>query len=66
MEAMRKVARRVLETPKWLKAVLDEELHMEARVTMTGIAVILLQQHPERPRKWVPVATWGRCLGALK
>ena len=37
-----KVARRVLESPKWLNAALDEELCMEARVSMTGIAVILL------------------------
>ena len=39
---------------------------MEARVSMTGIAVILLQWHPERAREWVPVATWGRCLEALE
>ena len=39
---MREVVRRVLESPKWLNAALDEELRMEARVSMTGIAVILL------------------------
>ena len=39
---------------------------MEARVSMTGIAVILLQRHPDRAREWAPVATWGRCLEALE
>ena len=63
---MREVARRVLETPKWLNAALDKELHMEARFTITGIVVILLQRHLERPREWAPVATWGRCLEALE
>ena len=39
---------------------------MEARVTIIGILVILLQQHVERPLEWVPVAMWGRCLEALE
>ena len=39
---------------------------MEARVTITGIAVILLQWHPEGPREWALVATWGHCLKALE
>ena len=39
---------------------------MEARVSMTGIAVILLQWHLERAREWVPVVTRGRCLKALE
>ena len=63
---MCKVAWWVLETPKWLNAALDKELRMEVHVTITGIAVVLLQRHPERPREWAPVATWGRCLEALK
>ena len=63
---MHEVARWVLEIPKWLYATLDEKLHMEAHITIMGIAVVLLQQHPERPREWAPVATWGRCLEALK
>ena len=64
-EAVCEVARRVLETPKWLNAALDKELCMEACTTITGIMVILLQGHPERPREWAPVATWGCCLEAL-
>ena len=39
---------------------------MEARVSMTRIAVILLQRHPEHARQWAPVATWGRCLEVLE
>ena len=66
MEAVREVARWVLETPKWLNATLDEELHVEAHVTITSIAAVLLQRHPQRLREWAPVATWGHCLEALK
>ena len=66
MEAVCKVAQWVLETPKWLNAMLDEELHMEVHLAVTGIAVILLQWHPERPREWVLVAMWGHCLEALE
>ena len=63
---MREVAQWVLQTPKWLNAALDKELHMEACVTITGIAVVLLQRHPERPREWALVATCACCLEALK
>ena len=44
---MCKVAWQVLETPKWLNTALDDELRMEVHVTTTGIAVVLLQWHPE-------------------
>ena len=63
---MREVAWRVLETPTWLNIMLDKELRMEVRVTITGIAVILLQRHLERLREWAPVVTWGGCLEALE
>ena len=62
---MCKVAWWVTETPKWLNAATDKEFHMEVCVTVTGITVILLQWHPERPRDWAPEATWGGCLEAL-
>ena len=39
---------------------------MEARVSITGIAVILLQRHPERSWEWALVAMWERCLEALE
>ena len=39
---------------------------MEARVSMTGIMVILLQWHPECAQEWALVATSGRCLEALE
>ena len=63
---MREVARRVLETPKWLNTALDKELHIEACITIVAIAVVLFQWHPEWPREWAPVAMWGHCLDALK
>ena len=47
MEAIQEVARRILETPKWLNATLDEELHMEVCVTIMGIVAVLLQWHLE-------------------
>ena len=39
---------------------------MEAHITTMGIMVILLQRHPEQPREWALVATWGCCLEALE
>ena len=63
---MWEVARWVLENPKWLNATLGKELCMEACITMIGIMVALLQQHPERPREWALLATWEHCLEALK
>ena len=56
----------MIDSPRWLNAARDDELRMEARVTPAGLAVVLLQRHPERPREWAPVATWGRCLDALE
>ena len=43
-----------------------EELRMEARICRTGLAVILLQRHPDHRLRWSPVASWGRCLDALE
>ena len=39
---------------------------MEARICRTGLAVILLQRHPDHRLRWSPVASWGRCLDALE
>ena len=44
----------------------DEEARLESRVTALGIAVVLLQQDPEHRRRWLPVASWGRCLETLE
>ena len=39
---------------------------METRVSSHGIAALLLQRHPGKPRTWMPVASWGRCLEPLE
>ena len=65
-EAVRTVASRILSTPRWLNMDPAEELRMEARVCRSGLAVVLLQRHPEHRLKWAPVASWGRCLEALE
>ena len=39
---------------------------METRVSSRGIAALLLQQHPGKPRTWMPVASWGHCLEPLE
>lgn len=39
---------------------------MESRVCKSGLAVVLLQRHPERKLTWVPVASWGRCLELME
>ena len=39
---------------------------METRVSSHGIAALLLQRHPGKPRTWTPVASWGHCLEPLE
>ena len=65
-ECIREVARRVIKVLRWLNADLSEELRMETRVSSHGIAALLLQRHPGKPRTWTPVASWGRCLELLE
>ena len=65
-ECVREVARRVIKAPRWLNADLSEELRMETRVSSRGIAALLLQRHPGKPRTWTPVASWGRCIEPLE
>ena len=65
-ECVREVARRVIKAPHWLNADLSEELRMETRVSSHSIATLLLQRHPGKPRTWMPVASWGRCLEPLE
>ena len=38
---------------------------METRVSSCSIAALLLQYHPDKPRTWTPVASWGSCLELL-
>ena len=59
-ECIREVAQHVITAPHWLNADLTEELRMETRVSSHGIAALLLQRHPGKPRTWTPVASWGR------
>ena len=39
---------------------------METRVSSHGIAALLLQRHPGKPRTWMPVASLGHCLEPLE
>ena len=39
---------------------------METRVSSHGIAALLLQRHLGKPRTWMPIASWGRCLEPLE
>ena len=65
-EAVRRTITAITNTPRWLNADLAQEIRMESRVTSAGIAVVLLQRHPEHRRRWLPVATWGRAVDALE
>ena len=38
----------------------------KTRVSSHGIAALLLQQHPGKPRTWMPVVSWGHCLEPLE
>ena len=60
------VAWRVIKVPRWLNADLTAELQMETRGSSHGIAALLLHRHPGKPRTWMPVASWGRCLEPLE
>ena len=50
----------------WLNADLLAELQMETRVSSHSIATLLLQQHPDKPQTWIPMASWGHCLDLLE
>ena len=41
-DAVRELARRVTETPRWLNMDPTEELRVETRVSVLGVAVLLL------------------------
>ena len=63
---MRKVVHRIVSSPRWLNASPDDELRAEPSVSREGIALLLLQRDPEHRLKWLPVASWGRCLDPLE
>ena len=65
-ECVCEVAWHVIMALHWLNADLSAELRMETRVSSHGIAALLLQQHPGKPRTWMPVASWGCCLEPLE
>ena len=65
-ECVREVVQHVIKAPHWLNADLSEELRMETRVSSRSIAALLLQQHPGKPRTWMPIASWGSCLELLE
>ena len=65
-ECVFEVAPYVITVPHWLNADLTAELRMETRVSSHGIATLLLQRHPGKPRTWTPIASWGRCLKLLE
>ena len=50
----------------WLNADLLAELHIEIRVSIKGIVIFLLQQHPDKLQTCMPVASWGYCLEPLE
>ncbi len=64
--AVQAVTTRITSSPRWLNFDPAEELRVETRVCRSGLAIILLQRHPEKKRTWCPVASWGRCLEAME
>ena len=64
-ECVCEVAWHVITVPHWLNADLTAELQIETRVSSCGIAILLLQQHPGKPRIWTPIASWGHYLEPL-
>ena len=56
----------VITVPHWLSADLIAKLQMETRISSRSIVALLLQQHLGKPRTWMPIASWGRCLEQLE
>ena len=65
-ECIHEVAWCVISAPRWLNADLTVELQMETRVSSHSMAALLLQQHLGKPRTWMPIVSWGRCLKPLE
>ena len=65
-ECIPEVVQHIVTVPHWLYADLTAELRMETRVSSHGIATLLLQHHPDKPRISTPMANWGHCLEPLK
>ena len=61
-----KVARHIVTAPCWLNADLIAKLRMDTRVSSHSIAGLLLQHHLGNLRTWMPMASWGHCLGLLE
>ena len=60
------VARCIVTVLHCLNADLTAELYRETRVSSRGIATLLLKHHPDKPRTWIPMASWGHCLEPLE
>ena len=56
------MAQCIVNAPYWLNADLLAELCIKTRVSSCGIVTLLLQWHLDKPRTWMPVASWGCCL----
>ena len=52
--------------PHCLNADLSAKLRMETRISRNGKAALLLQQYPDKPRTWTPMASCGHWLEPLE
>ena len=65
-ESICEAVRHVVTALRWLNADLTAKLQMETRVSSHGMAALLLQHHPDKPRTWTPIASCGHCLEPLE
>ena len=65
-QCVHNIASEITSMPRWLNLDPEKELRAESRISKQGIAVLLLQRHPEHPHQWAPVASWGQCLDILE
>ena len=65
-ECIHEVAQHVITVPCWLNADLMAKLQMETRISSCGIATLFLQYYPDKPRIWIPMASWGHYLEPLE
>lgn len=63
-EAIRQTAKLALSHIPWLAYEPALPVRAEARLVPDALALLMLQKNPEKPREWLPVASWSRLFNA--
>ena len=66
VEYIHRVVWRIIIALFWLNVDLLAKLRMDTRVSVYGIATLLLQYHPDKSLTWMPMTNWCCCLEPLE